>query len=256
LSETERWQVIRYIQTIFARPAMHDRPRDDPPADYADLTNPLALTVETLDEGKQIFTVECMVCHGDAGTGDGPYSNNMQPSPPDFSDGSYGTLSNPSYTDGDYYWRISEGLPWRAMPIWKLRYSGGGPLGSWCTISGCSLPRLRSGPRRRPRGRTLPYRGVYQAQIMPDTASFERGAARLSAELSHCHGLAGDGQGWDGQYLNPQPADLRTLAGSALTQQTEAVYMAKVTFGIQDNGHAGVGRRGCSRRNAGTTWPT
>ena len=64
LNEDERWKVIRYIQQIYARPVMHDPDEGDPSGDYANLTNPVELSIETLDEGKQIFTRECLVCHG------------------------------------------------------------------------------------------------------------------------------------------------------------------------------------------------
>ena len=50
---------------------MHDPDEGDPPQDYANLTNPVELNIQTLDEGKAIFTRECMVCHGDAGRGAG-----------------------------------------------------------------------------------------------------------------------------------------------------------------------------------------
>ena len=87
LSEEQRWKVIRYVQQIYARPVMHDPDEGDPSGEYANLTNPLELTIETLDEGKQIFIRECMVCHGDAGRGHGPYRDYIQPGPPDFGDG-------------------------------------------------------------------------------------------------------------------------------------------------------------------------
>ena len=233
LSEQERWDVIRYIELTFARPSMHDPAEGDPPADYADLTNPVALTVEALDEGKAIFTRECMVCHGDAGTGDGPYSGFLQPSPPDFSDGSYGTLADPSYTDGDYYWRISEGLPWSAMPIWKLRYSEDD---RWKVVHYIRVffTQTEARPEAPPAGQDFAFPEVYQAQTMPDTASFERGQLSFLQNCAHCHGLAGDGQGWDGQYLDPQPADFRTMAGNDMTPAAQAEHLAKVTFGIQD----------------------
>ena len=56
----------------------------------------------------------------------------------------------------------------------------------------------------------------------------------FSENCAHCHGLAGDGAGWDGEYLNPTPADFRGLAGTEMSVSTQAEYYAKVTFGIQD----------------------
>ena len=117
LTEEQRWNVIRYIHDIFAQPVMHDPDEGDPVGDYTGVTNPVSLTIQVLDEGKAIFTRECLVCHGDAGRGQGRMRAVIQPGPPDFGDGSYG-----DYTDADYFWRISEGVPWSAMPAWKLHY--------------------------------------------------------------------------------------------------------------------------------------
>ncbi|MFL7795176.1 MAG: cbb3-type cytochrome c oxidase subunit II, partial [Anaerolineae bacterium] len=102
LTEEQRWKVISYIQQVFSRPVMHDPDEGDPGGVYAGLTNPVPLDVDVLDQGKAIFIRECMVCHGDAGRGQGPYRAELQPGPPDFGDGSYG-----DYTDADYFWRIS-----------------------------------------------------------------------------------------------------------------------------------------------------
>ena len=232
MSEQERWQAIRYIQQIFARPVERDPDEGDPGGIYAGLTNPVPLTVETLDEGKAIFIRECRVCHGDAGTGHGPYRQGLLPLPPDFSDGSYGTLQDPSYTDADYYWRISEGLPWSAMPSWKLRYS---EEDRWKLVQYLRVFFTQTEERPSPpSGQDFLFPEVYKSQAMPDTASYERGKQVFLERCAHCHGLAGDGMGWDGQYLNPQPANFHDMAGMQMSQSGQAEHLAKVTFGIQD----------------------
>ncbi len=48
---------------------------------------------------------------------------------------------------------------------------------------------------------------------------------------AHCHGLAGDGEGWDGAYLHPVPANLHDQ-GTELNPPDE--LMAKLSFGIED----------------------
>jgi mono/diheme cytochrome c family protein len=228
LTEEERWSVIRYIRHIFARPAMHDPDEGDPSADYADLTNPVDLTVEVLDKGKAIFIRECMVCHGDAGRGHGPYVEALQPSPPDFGDGSYG-----DYTDADYFWRISEGLPWSAMPAWKLQYS---EEDRWKLVHYIRVlfTQTEDRPAAPPDGQDFEFPDVYRTLTIPETASYERGRVVFLQNCAHCHGLAGDGQGWDGQYLNPQPADFRDMAGMTMGPEAQGEHLAKVTFGIQD----------------------
>ncbi len=232
LTEDERWQVIRYVEQIFARPVMRDPDEGDPPAPYAGQTNPVELSIQTLDEGKAIFTRECMVCHGDAGRGHGPYREDLQPSPPDFGDGSYGTLQDPSYTDADYFWRISEGLPWSAMPSWKLRYS---EEDRWKVVHfiRSMFTQTEKPPTPPPDGQNFLFPEIYKQAAMPDSASYARGQVVFVENCAHCHGLAGDGTGWDGAYLNPKPANFHDMAGEQMTQQAQAEHLAKVTFGIQ-----------------------
>lgn len=233
MTEDERWKVIDYVRQIFARPVERDPDEGDPPGDYANLNNPVELTVQVLDEGKAIFIRECRVCHGDAGTGHGPYRSGLQPLPPDFSDGSYGTLQNPSFTDADYFWRISEGLPWSAMPTWKLRYS---EEDRWKVVHylRAIFTQTEERPPEPPQGQNFDFPEIFQSQSMPDSASYENGKKIFLQRCAHCHGLAGDGQGWDGLYLNPQPANFHDMAGMQMSQQGQAEHLAKVTFGIQD----------------------
>jgi cytochrome c oxidase cbb3-type subunit 2 len=246
MTERERWLVIRYIQQTFARPIMRDPAEGDPPAEYAALTNPLPQTVEMLEEGKAIFIRECMVCHGDAGTGGGPYAEGLQPSPPDFSDGSYGSLSNPSYTDADYFWRISEGLPWSAMPSWKLRYS---EEDRWKLVYYIRVNFTQTLPRPGITSDQV-YPDVYLTQtmpqeateaeivegglpyIMPETPSYERGKLVYLLNCAHCHGLSGQGNGWDGQYLDVLPAN---FTDPNLRGMSDGDYYARVSFGIQNS---------------------
>ena len=239
LTEDERWKIIRYVRQTFARPVMRDPDEGDPTGEYANLTNPLELTVEILDEGKQIYTRECLVCHGDAGTGHGPYRQGLQPSPPDFSDGSYGTIQNPDYTDADYFWRISEGLPWSAMPAWKIHYSEEDRwklvhyLRTMFTQTEARPPGLESGQEAQA-GTDFEFPDIYKSQRFPDTVSFDRGKKVFLEHCAHCHGLALDGKGWDGQYLDPTPADFRSMAGKTMQPEAQGEHLAKVTFGIKD----------------------
>jgi len=229
LTEEERWKVIRYVQEIFARPVMHDPSEGDPSGSYAGLTNPLDNSVELLDEGKWIFTRECLVCHGDAGRGNGPYGVIIQPGPPDFGDGSYG-----NYTDADYFWRISEGVPWTAMPSWKIEY---GENDRWKLVHYLRsiFTQTEEKPAPPPEGQTFTYPDFYKESMrFPDDISYERGKQVFVENCAHCHGLAGDGQGWDGLYLNPQPADFRTMRNMQMTPEGQGEHLAKVSFGIKN----------------------
>jgi mono/diheme cytochrome c family protein len=229
LEEEQRWQVIRYIRQIFAGPSMRDPMEGDPPSDYAARTNPLELTVELLDDGKRIFTRECMVCHGDAGRGHGPYRQGLKPSPPDFGDGSYG-----DYSDLDYFWRVSEGVPWTAMPAWKTQYS---EEDRWKVVHYIRsiFTQTQGKPAEPPQGQNFTFPDVYKSLTSaPEGASYTRGRRVFTLNCAHCHGLALDGGGWDGQYLDPTPADFREMAGMQMKPEAWGEHFAKVTFGIQD----------------------
>ena len=67
LTESQRWNVIRYVQQVYAQPFERDPDEGDVPAEY-DQKNPLPITIDNIDAGKRIWTRECAVCHGDAAT--------------------------------------------------------------------------------------------------------------------------------------------------------------------------------------------
>jgi mono/diheme cytochrome c family protein len=229
LTEEQRWNVVRYIRQIFAKPVMHDPDEGDPAGEYANVTNPLPLTLEVLDEGKAVFIRECMVCHGDAGRGHGPYADIIQPGPPNFSDGGYS-----EYTDADYFWRISEGVPWSAMPSWKVEYD---EETRWQLVHYIRtiFTQTQDSPPAPPEDVEFTYPEAYKTLARyPENVSAERGQVIYLQHCAHCHGLSGDGQGWDGQYLNPQPADFREMASKTMMPEMQAEHLARITFGIQD----------------------
>ncbi len=48
-----------------------------------ELVNPFRSTQETLDEGKALYQIYCVVCHGERGAGDGPLAGKI-PTPPSY----------------------------------------------------------------------------------------------------------------------------------------------------------------------------
>ncbi|HEY9077957.1 MAG TPA: cytochrome c [Anaerolineaceae bacterium] len=91
--------------------------RPNPPADYANKTNPLAGKADAAEAGKKIYTTNCTSCHGEKGLGDGPAGAALNPHPGNLQD----TAKNAS--DGYMYWLIAEGgAPAgksSSMPAWK-----------------------------------------------------------------------------------------------------------------------------------------
>jgi mono/diheme cytochrome c family protein len=241
LTEEERWTIIRYVHTIFAQPVDHDPSEGEPFGAYVGASNPLPKTVEVLDEGKHIFIRECWVCHGDAGRGHGIYRSGLQPVPPDFGDGSYG-----DFTDADYFWRISEGVPWTAMPAWKVHY---GEEDRWKLVYYIRVNFTQTEPRPEVTSpqeyplidlqQTMPQ-GLPEDQIIEgDQPHFENlGPSAMAGKMmfammcARCHGMSGTGDGWDGQYLNPKPAN---LTGEDARSLTDGDFFARVTYGLQDS---------------------
>jgi mono/diheme cytochrome c family protein len=81
--------------------------------------NPVRSTPETVEDGKQIFSSYCMVCHGLDGQNTGvPFANAVSPPVP--------SLASPevqAYTDGQLKWIIENGIYPSGMPPSKGEFS-------------------------------------------------------------------------------------------------------------------------------------
>ena len=94
------------------------------PLEYADVHVPPGVWTDPaqIARGKEIYTVRCAVCHGDAGDGKGPAGLALPLKPSDFTDkDGVGEMR-----DNYWFWRVSEGgqvEPFKgkgsAMPPWK-----------------------------------------------------------------------------------------------------------------------------------------
>ena len=82
----------------------------------ANLRNPVPRTPDNLDRSKKLFQVNCAMCHGPEGKGDGVLVRHFQKfeqqPPRDLSQ-----QQTKSRTDGQVFWIISNGLG--NMPAWK-----------------------------------------------------------------------------------------------------------------------------------------
>ena len=81
--------------------------------------NPLKTSAENIEEGKQLFTSYCMVCHGLDGQNTGvPFAATISPPVP--------SLALPqvqAYTDGQLKWIIENGIYPSGMPPSKGEFS-------------------------------------------------------------------------------------------------------------------------------------
>ena len=103
-----------FVQHAFMDMVPHLTDEGDLPAKF-DVPDPVTETTETIRDGKAIFVANCAFCHGYSGVGDGPDAAGLMPAPPDFADG----VTYNDWKPGDWFWRVSESLPMRAMPQWK-----------------------------------------------------------------------------------------------------------------------------------------
>jgi mono/diheme cytochrome c family protein len=231
LSAAQRWRVIRYVQEVYAHPIERDPDEGDVPAAYAK-TNPLPNNIANIDAGKRIWTRECLVCHGDAATGKGPYRAGIEPVPPDFS----AHADYVPFTDGDYFWRISEGVPWTAMPTWKVQYND---TERWQLVHYIRslFTQTETAPVQPDVGKDFVFPTIMRSMTVPTDATFEAGKAQFLDQCVSCHGVAGDGTGPEGAYLNPKPANLHDLptqfSQGRFGSNKDGALLARITFGVQ-----------------------
>ena len=231
LTAKERWDVIGYIKAVYAETFERDPDEGDVPAEYQ-LDNPLEISIDNINGGKRIWTRECAVCHGDAAHGEGIYRQGIEPVPPDFS----AQADYADFTDGDFFWRVSEGVPWTAMPAWKMQYT---PHERWQLVTYIRTMFTQSipPPPKPPDSERFRATKLELDSKIPASTSYEDGRQQFLVTCSHCHGLAGDGKGWAGQYLNPQPAALQVKLGPASLAKEpkwDGTQFAKITNGIRN----------------------
>lgn len=100
---------------VIGRAAAQDAAAPAPwvaPADATKVKNPFPPTTETLAAGEQLFTDNCVLCHGEKGVGDGPGAKTIKVKPANFTDPKI-----QAETDGSLYWKMTSGRG--PMPAWK-----------------------------------------------------------------------------------------------------------------------------------------
>ncbi|WP_051074987.1 cytochrome c [Thioalkalivibrio sp. ALJ16] len=86
---------------------MHDHHaqehRWEAPSDAAARENPHAADAASVRIGRAVYRAQCLACHGEAGAGDGPQAQALEPRPADFREHAAG------HTAGEYHWVIRAG---------------------------------------------------------------------------------------------------------------------------------------------------
>jgi mono/diheme cytochrome c family protein len=82
-----------------------------PAADKAK-KNPLPGGAKAVETGKKVAQVNCVLCHGESGKGNGPGAAALNPKPADWT-----SKRVQDESDGELFWKISNGRG--PMPSWK-----------------------------------------------------------------------------------------------------------------------------------------
>src|SRR5215210_469454 len=82
------------------------------PTTWRTVRNPMEPSIRSLTHGKQVFTTNCIGCHGLQGDGKGPANNFLSPAPRNLTDASQQLY----FSDGEMYDAILFGVDGTAMP--------------------------------------------------------------------------------------------------------------------------------------------
>lgn len=119
------------------------------------------------------------------------------------------------------------------MPIWKLQYDS---TARWQLVRYIRSIFTQTQPRppqpETPEGDfAFVFPQSYKGRTWPPGTSYDGGKSAYIRYCAGCHGVAGDGTGWDGAYLHPVPANLH----DQLTETNPPdELMAKLSYGIED----------------------
>jgi mono/diheme cytochrome c family protein len=162
------------------------------PLPYADAHMPVGAWTDAalIARGKEIYTVKCAICHGDAGDGKGPAGAALPLKPPDLRD----RHAIDEMRDNYWLWRASEGgtvEPFRskgsAMPAWKGDLS---VEDRWAVIAYQHTFSGHKGPH-------VPWEHPQMVQVGRDI---------FAMACIQCHGRRGSGDGSVAGTLSPRRA--------------------------------------------------
>lgn len=105
--------------TISDQAMSQDKPKGKPwpaPESAIKMKNPVKADAASIAEGKELYAQHCKSCHGAKGKGDGTKAEKIDISCGDFSSEEFAKV-----TDGEAYWKTTEGR--KPMPSYKEKLS-------------------------------------------------------------------------------------------------------------------------------------
>jgi mono/diheme cytochrome c family protein len=115
------YDVIKFNWITFMQVQPNFQPMEDPQAVVTDTLpiegvayslalggepNPVLADQTSLERGAELFTLNCVLCHGTGGKGDGPVASHLENKPFDLT-----SFPIHSFTDGGIFYNISTGVP-------------------------------------------------------------------------------------------------------------------------------------------------
>jgi mono/diheme cytochrome c family protein len=111
--------IVAFLLSISFNSVAQEKPKGKPwsaPEASSKVKNPVKSDENSLKEGKEIFSQQCKSCHGAKGKGDGPKAEKI-----DISCGDFTADDMAKQTDGDLFWKTTEGR--KPMPSFKEKLS-------------------------------------------------------------------------------------------------------------------------------------
>jgi len=87
------------------------------PEESKKIKNPVNADGKSISRGKELYKMNCAICHGEKGKGDGPKAVELVEKPANFSDKNMMHMM----TDGEIFYKISKGK--KPMPAWEDKLS-------------------------------------------------------------------------------------------------------------------------------------
>jgi mono/diheme cytochrome c family protein len=112
--------VVALVGFAGARAFAQNAPKEEAwkaPARAARKVNPIAPDAKTIGQGKDLFVMACLPCHGATGRGDGPAAATLERNGARVRPGNLSLPQMWQQSDGELFWKISEGRT--PMPTWK-----------------------------------------------------------------------------------------------------------------------------------------